>query len=206
MNCIKKFHRSTQCGFTIIEVLIAALITSIIAASTFTFYIRLHNQSENQYEISEAQNFARASLYDINKELRMAGYKIPDTHDPFSISGDTLTLYKQGIQPIDTIMYYLEEFSDNEYDDMSDLPSNKKLYKLMKKENSTDAQIFADYLSGIQFTQLTGSSINISLDVQTSLPDHSREYAHSEDGQIDFRSGYTTVTLAQRVKIRNIDS
>ena len=206
MNSIKENHQMTQSGFTIIEVLIAALITSIIATSTFTFYIRLHNQSENQYEISEAQNFARASLYDIDKELRMAGYKIPDTHNPFTISGDTLIIYKQGTQPVDTIMYYLEEFTENEYADMSDLPSDKKMYKLMKKENSTVAQIFADYLSGIQFTQLTGSSINISLEVQTSLPDHSREYAHAEDGQIDFHSGYTTVTLTQRVKIRNIDS
>ncbi|KAA3634262.1 MAG: prepilin-type N-terminal cleavage/methylation domain-containing protein [Calditrichaeota bacterium] len=200
-----KRHRN-QHGFTIIEVLIAALITSILTTATFAFYVRMHNQSENQFEISEAQNLARASLYDINKVLRMAGYKIPATHAPYTISGDSLIVYKQGSQPVDTIYFFLEEFTDAEYATAPDLPSNQKLYKLMKQENSDASQVVADYITGVRFTQLSPSSVNVALQVQTAIPDHSKEYATSQDGEVDFSTGFTTVTLDEQVKIRNVIS
>ena len=107
MNKLKKLKNSG--GFTLLEVLIASIITGVITAAAFQFYVRIHSQAEAQYDLSEAQHLARASLHDIKKTLRMAGYKLPTGHEPFTVSGDSLIVYMQGTQPVDTIIFALEE-------------------------------------------------------------------------------------------------
>src|SRR3990172_7345534 len=141
-----------QSGFSILEVLIAALITAILAASGFQFYTKMHGQSETQYNVSEMQQLARSSLYDMRKSLLQAGFKL-SAHDPYKISGDTLAVYYSVTQPVDTIQYYLVEFTLAEYANVPDRTSSTRIYKLVKKVNSGDAAIFADYVTDIDFKQ-----------------------------------------------------
>lgn len=189
-------------GFTLLEVLIAAIITGIITAATFQFYVRMHSESEAQFDLSEAQQLARSSMTDIKKNLRMAGYKIPDTLAPYTINGDTLTIYMQGTLPVDTIVYYLQEFTDAEYLRTPRLPTGVRLWKLMKKVNADPAQVYADFLTGIRYAQLSPSSVAVSLQVQTAKEDLSRDNAHGGPELGD----YHTVQLTERIKIRNIVS
>ena len=194
-------------GFTLLEVLIAALMTGVITAATFQFYVRMDSQTEAQFQLSEAQHLARASMHDIKKNLRMAGYKLPVGHVPFTVSGDTLIIYREGIQPVDTIIYTLEEFNDIEYYRVGNLPSGQQLWKLMKQTNSGTPQVFADFLTGIRYNQLSTSSMEISLQVQTAKEDYSRDQESYQGYPVDGGESYAnfkTVLLTERVSIRNI--
>lgn len=205
MNKLELKKLNSSRGFTLIEVLIASIITGVITAAAFQFYVRIHSQSEAQHELSEAQHLARASLHEIKRTLRMAGYKLPAGHDPFTVSGDTLVVYMQGTQPVDTIVFHLEEFTDLEYSAVSNLPDGQQLWKLMKQTNSDQPQIFADYLTGIRYTQLSVSSLQVSLQVQTAREDLSRDVSSGSvqvDG--DGTTNFKTVLLTERIKIRNV--
>ncbi|MCH7691078.1 MAG: prepilin-type N-terminal cleavage/methylation domain-containing protein [candidate division Zixibacteria bacterium] len=65
MKILKK--RNNQAGFSILEVLIAAVITGIIATSAFSFYSKMSEQAEHQFNVSEMHQLCRTSLYDIRR-------------------------------------------------------------------------------------------------------------------------------------------
>ena len=180
-------------GFSILEVLIAALITGILATATLQFYSTMHNQAENQYDVSEAQHQCRASLFDIVKTLRMAGFKL-DGHQPYEINGDTLAVYFSETQPVDTVMYYLEEFSDWEYHHLGISPEKTTLRRLMKKRNSAMPGAFADYITSIKYGLVDSANVVIAITAQTPRPDDT--YAPN--------GGFRTFSLAERVNIRNL--
>lgn len=207
MKYIRK-KLNNKSGFTILEVLIAALLTGIITASAFQFYVKLHSQSEAQFDLSETQQLCQASIQDIKRNLRMAGYKLPAGHEPYAQSGDSLYIFRRGTQPVDTILYYLEEFDDVEYSKVPNLPTGQQLFKLVKKTNSNNAQIFADYITDASFTMVDSSNIIISLETQTNNPDYSLESASAfggntitnDEGDLYFR----TYSLSEAVNIRNV--
>ena len=184
---------SCQRGFSILEVLIAGLITAILAASGFQFYTKMHGQSETQYNVSEMQQLARSSLYDMRKSLLQAGFKL-SAHDPYKISGDTLAVYYSVTQPVDTIQYYLVEFTLAEYANVPDRTSSTRIYKLVKKVNSGDAAIFADYVTDIDFKQIDAANIIITIKVQAT---------HSDDSYKP-NSGFRVYTLTERINVRNV--
>ncbi len=190
-----KLTRITNCqrGFSILEVLIAGLITAIIAASGFSFYTKMHNQSETQFNVSEMQQLARSSLYDMRKTLLQAGFKLTG-HIPYKISGDTLAVYYSETKPVDTIKYYLVEFTGAEYAKVPDRISGIKLYKLVKKVNAAGADIFADYLTDIDFKQLDAANIVITIKVQSMRRDDSYKT----------NSGFRIYTLTERINVRNV--
>jgi len=190
-----KKTRITNCqsGYSILEVLIAALITALLAASGFQFYTKMHGQSETQYNVSEMQQLARSSLYDMRKSLLQAGFKLTG-HIPYKISGDTLAVYYSVTLPVDTIQYYLVEFTPDEYAKVPDRISGIKLYKLVKKVNSEAAAIFADYITGINFKQLDAANIVVTLNVQ----------AMRKDDSYKANSGFRIYTLTERINVRNV--
>ncbi|MDH4156493.1 MAG: prepilin-type N-terminal cleavage/methylation domain-containing protein [candidate division Zixibacteria bacterium] len=188
---LKKFTGNR--GFSILEVLIAALITGILATATLQFYSRMHHQAENQYDVSEAQHQCRASLFDIVKTLRMAGFKL-DGHPAYEISGDTLAVYFSETQPVDTVVYYLEEFQPWEYHHLGVSSDKTTLRRLMKKRNSAMPGAFADYITSIRYSIVDSANIVIAMTAQTPRADDT--YAPN--------GGYRTFSLAERVNIRNL--
>ena len=180
-------------GSVVLELLIAALITGIITTAAFQFIVKMHSQAETQQHLSDAQLLCRNSLMDIKKTLRMAGYKLTG-HPPYEISGDTLAVYMNGSQPVDTVKYFLEEFTEYEYSQVPDLPEGKLLFKLMKKTNSDPPAIFADYLIGLQYNAVDSSNIRINITTQTAGPDN--DYQPN--------NGFRTFSLTELVSIRNV--
>lgn len=180
-------------GYTIAELLIAMFITGILAAAGFEFYISMHNQTLAQEEISDMQQASRASLQDITKTLRMAGYKI-GAHAPYRINGDSLLIFYSDTQPVDTIMYYLEDYTSAELLSMPTFPTGSSPHKLMKKVNSTAAELFADYITDVTFIAVNASTVQVTIDVQAAQPDE------------DFvnNGGYRTYTALETVNLRNV--
>jgi len=179
-------------GFSVLEVLIAALITGIITSAAFNFLVTMQNESEAQQSLSEAQLLCRNSLMDIKKNLRMAGYKVGN-HAAYEVSADTLWVYLRQTQPVDTIMYYLEEFDDGDYAGMPDLPESRHVYRLLRKTNSGAPQEFADCILSLFYDLTDSTNVVVRLTSQTPMPD--------ED--YPFFNGYKSYTLSERVKIRN---
>ncbi len=187
----KKIFRC-QRGISVLELLIATLITGVMTTAAFQFLVTMQNQSEAQQNLSEAQLLCRNSLMDIKKNLRMAGYKITG-HPAYEVKGDTLAVYVSRSQPVDTVLYYLQEFNDGEYASMPDFPEGRQVYRLMKQTNSNPADEFADYVLNVQYDLTDPSNVIIQVTTQTPRPD--------ED--YPFFNGYRSYSLSERVKIRN---
>lgn len=192
----KKIRSNTaNCrGFTILEVLIAALITGVLTTAAFQFYTSMHNQTEAQFEVSEIQNLCRASVHDIKKTLRMAGFKLSG-HDAFTISGDSLQVYYSETQPVDEVVYYLEEFNDYEYYRVPGRPEGMVIYKLMKRVNDESPATLTDFITGVEFTEIDSKTIEITVTAQASKSDAT--YADN--------NGYRIWSLTERVCLRNLN-
>jgi len=73
---IKKFN--DEKGLTFFEVMLAMTITGFVTAAIFQLYITQHQHYLIQDDITEIQQNARASIDQLAKTVRMAGYDIPD--------------------------------------------------------------------------------------------------------------------------------
>jgi prepilin-type N-terminal cleavage/methylation domain-containing protein len=197
MTIFGKSNTRAQRGFTLIEVLIAVLITAIVAVAAFRFYVTMHSQVITQQEISEMQQLCRASLTEMCTTLKKAGYKMSDNpHPKWQINGDSLYVFYSETQPVDTVLYYLEEFTTFEYTKSDSLPAGVKLYKLMKKENSGVPAIFSDFITGCRFTSIDDANLQITVQTQTSKKDE----AFNQNG------GFRRFSNTERVTIRNANT
>ncbi len=187
--------RSRSCkGFTFIELLIALFLTGIITFAALQFYTSLNQQSISQQEMADIQQMNRASLKEISTTLRSAGYGL-STHPAYEVTADSLFVYLKRNHPVDTIAYFLEEFSLEEYTElMGQNTSGTPVYKLMRKINSDTAQVFADYLTDLRFTVINSKLVAVTLETQSARPDETFQQ----------NNGYRRFTNTDRVVIRNI--
>lgn len=198
----RKFVVSGKCrGFTLIELLIAALITAVLAAAAFQFYITMQQQVTTQKDISDMQQISRSCLQEIGKNLRMAGYMLPAGHSAYEIPTATeIHIYigvgdPSAVDPVDTTIYYLQEYTSAEYADVPFLPTGMQLYKLMKQEDDwTDPQVFADFITNISFTEIPPAEMAITLEVQTAKGDET----------FDKNDGFRTFINTERITMRNL--
>src|SRR5215470_14674229 len=78
--------RKTQSGFTIIEVMIAVMISSILIAAVYQTFHSQQRSYAMQSEAAAMEQNLRGSLYLLTKELRSAGYNPQQTPTDSSVS------------------------------------------------------------------------------------------------------------------------
>lgn len=188
-----KLNRQTA-GFTIIEILVAVLISGTVITAGFQFYANMHGAALSQMDISEMQHLSRNSIEEISRSLRMAGFRVPSGHPPYQVSGDTLAIYFRNVQPVDTILYYLDEFTSSEYAQVPGLPTGQKLYKLMKKSNSGAAAVYADFVSSINYVTASTKSLAVTITILAGRKDHS----------YPMNNGFRKYTFGITVEMRNL--
>jgi prepilin-type N-terminal cleavage/methylation domain-containing protein len=193
MKTLNKNLLRSQSGFTILEVLIAALITSILAASAFQFFTKMSGQTDAQYQLSDSQLLVRNSVLEVKKSMRMAGFKLAG-HAPYDFSGDTVMIFMQITNPVDTVKYYLEEYFVGDYAAMPNLPDSVEVYRLMKRINSDSAAVYSDFITDFTVTAIGVGDAVVEVSAITAMPDF--------DMQRD--NGYRTFTLSERVHMRNV--
>lgn len=181
-------------GFTVTELLICMFMTGIMAAAGFNFYISMNNQTLAQEEISDIQQTTRASLEDISKNLRKAGYRI-GSHPAYTVSNDSLYVFYNDTRPVDSILYYLDDFEDDELPANVNYPNGLIPRKLMKQVNGNAPVLFAEYINDIQFIVHSPSLVEVILEVQSSKAD--------EDFSSD--QGYRVYAANEMVSIRNLN-
>lgn len=174
-------------GHTLIEVLVALFLTGIISMAGLQFYVDTHNQALAQEDVGDLQNVARATLDEIARNLRQAGYKI-GAHAPYALAGDTLFVYYSDTQAVDTVAYYLQKR------DYARQGAQFPTADLMKRVNSNMSEVYTDKLATIRYTVISPSVIDV---VVTATVDRADE-DYSEN------HGVRTLTIAERVQMRNL--
>ena len=146
-------HFLNQRGISLIEILIGSLISLIIAA---------------------------AAMAELTRQVRSAGYGM--TIPPYySISGDTLTVFRKPGADVDTIRFYISR-------------SDTLHPNLLKKVDTQAAQLFAENITQITFTQLGTGALQVTFTAREARKDE--DYA--------FIKGYRTRQLTTRIKLRNV--
>lgn len=178
-------------GVTLIEIMISAVVSAIILLAVFSFYSSLSHQAEVQVDVSEVQNVCRNSIFEIRKTLHKAGNRL-GSHKPYEIKGDSLAVYFSETQAVDTVLYFLQEFTEAEYTGLPNLPNGRKIYKLMKQTNNLAATIFSDFITSVNFIEINATSMAVTIVAQSSRQDDT----YSPD------NGYRSYSLGERVNLR----
>ena len=95
---MKSFRRilSSPTGNSLVEIMIALALTGIITTAVLGLYYRQHSNYMVQDDITAVQQNARASIDEITRQVRMAGYDLPAGVAPLVASNtnpDTITLH-----------------------------------------------------------------------------------------------------------------
>ena len=180
-------------GYTLIEILVSLLITGVLAAAGFEFYVAMHNQALAQEGISDMQQASTVCLQEMAKTIRQAGYKI-GSHIPYLINGDSIYVFYSETQAVDTILYYLEDYSESELSGVESIPQAQRPKKLMRKINAESPCIFSDNINDITIATPDATSITVALEVQTMKPDE--DYVDNE--------GYRLFTSSETIVLRNL--
>ncbi len=167
-----------QKGITLVELLIACLLTFIVGSAALEFYSSQHNQWLAQTDVSEMQQNARALKDELTTSIRSAGYGIIVGHPRMVVTSNTLTIYRKDSTKIDTIQYYLSTANP-------DHPS------LVKQINQDTPQVFAEDIESVQFSR-SGNLITVTLVAREGRRDP--EYAGD---------GYRRRTLIVSAEVRN---
>lgn len=167
-----------QKGITLVELLIACLLTFVVGSAALEFYASQHNQWLAQTDISDMQQNARALKDELTTSIRSAGYGIIAGHPRMVVTSNTLTIYRKDSTKIDTIKYYVSTAD-------SDHPS------LVKQINQDTPQVFAEDIESVQFVR-TGNVITVTVVAREGRRDP--EYA---------LDGYRRRTVVVSAEIRN---
>jgi prepilin-type N-terminal cleavage/methylation domain-containing protein len=82
-------------GFSLVEVLVALLLSAIVTSAAFQAYVNQHKNYMVQDDITNIQQNARASMDELSHQIRMAGYQLPQGLPPIVASNtnpDTITI------------------------------------------------------------------------------------------------------------------
>ncbi len=186
---MKRFRNSD--GYTMLEVIVAMALTGILAMSGFEFYAAIHSQTSTQEEISEMQQNSRATLAELVRTMRKAGYKIGG-HRAYEISGDSLWIFFSETQPVDTVLYYLSTDADYQQGIFREEGAMTRKF-LMKKVNSGYPVVYSEMIENISYNVIKASIIEISVEVIARKADEN----YQENG------GYRTRTVAETISLRN---
>jgi type II secretory pathway pseudopilin PulG len=166
-----------QKGMGLIELLLSAVLTALIGAIALEFYVSQHNRLILEEDISVMQQNARVVMDEIARNIRIAGFGL--TSSPSIVVGnDTLKIYYNLGGKVDTVVYYISRI-------------NPVYPNLMKKVSSGAAQVFAENIDSLKFTQ-SGRLVNVRL--------IAREAAKDQNFTGD---KYRRRILTSNIKVRN---
>jgi len=180
-------------GFTLLEVVIALFISAMVFVAGFSFYVSMSQQVESQQQISNFQQVSRSCLEELSTNLRKAGYLL-DGHDEYAIIGDSLYVFYRGTNPVDSLLYFLQEYSDSTYQTkVIGRPSGMHVYSLMKQLNSDAPVEYAGGITEVRYTPIGSDAVAITLEVT----------AETFDETYKDNNGFRTFINTERVALKN---
>ncbi len=79
-NAKNKFMNSSEAGYSLLELLLAVFIGSIVLAGAYSSYSVIANQYQKNSGVAEVRDFAIPTVTLISRDLRMAGFRAVDSN------------------------------------------------------------------------------------------------------------------------------
>lgn len=167
-------------GMSLLEMLIATIISAIVIAAALDFYVTQHKTWLTQNDVAEVQQNARVCLEEIAREMRMAGYRT-GSHPALRIGEDSVTIYYMAGTDIDTFLYYVHW-----YDTTRPV--------LMRQINNGTPAVYSDDVEALAVTQLSASLLELQLTTR----------GRNVDREIVEGDGLRRRTMSTQVRVRNL--
>lgn len=174
-----KFRINNNAGFTLVELLIASVLASLITFIAMDAYLTQNEQLIVQEQVSDMQQRGRAALDEIAYNLRQCGFNTPDSVAACVIGDnpngpDTLTINHHG----DDIIYYVED-SDS-------------LNPVLIKDVNDNPQTYADGIEDLTVTAISSDLVQVNITARSASVDESTA------------KDYRRRTYSMRIKLRNL--
>jgi Flp pilus assembly pilin Flp len=171
-----------QSGATIVEMLIAGLLTVIVAGAGMEFYGSQHKVWQVQRQVGDIQQNARVALDDITHTLRMGGYHLT-SHPACMISADSLVIYyfRESVGDVDTISYFISRRD----------PSHPTLMRMHKRQTP---EAFAEDIESLTVTAVSIRLLTVTLTAR----------GDKTDSELIAGDGYRRRTYTTQVRLRNV--
>jgi type II secretory pathway pseudopilin PulG len=79
----------SRAGFTVVELLIAAIAMGIVMTAAFRFYTGQHQQAVQQFAVSDTQQNLRSVMEELTRKIRLAGYRVFGGNAIITLAGNT---------------------------------------------------------------------------------------------------------------------
>jgi prepilin-type N-terminal cleavage/methylation domain-containing protein len=158
------FHKQ---GFTLIELMIGVGISGVLLAAVYGIFISQHRSWVNQNQISDTQQNARIAMEFLSRDIRLAGFGMPET----AVNG-----FSDAITPANNVTNGTDEITfTSAYRQISTLAAAAAREDTsVTLQNSTDADKFDTgakryvYLDGIserdnyEITNIAGAQLTVT--------------------------------------------
>jgi type IV pilus assembly protein PilW len=204
------YYKNNESGFTLVELLIAMTIGLIILTALSSTFLMQRDIYDDQEQIAEMVQTARAAMDMMSREIRMGGYDPTDAgFDGITYDAHQLQI-QANIDDDEDIINADGSYDENEnitytyYDENSAYP-----YQIKRKTGNGNFVSFAENIQSFTFvylkadgvTEVTTSAenddirqIKITITARTARPDSD----YSANG------GYRTYTLTSFITPRNL--
>ena len=193
-------------GFTLVELLVAMAIASIVMAAIYSFYRVQMKQYRTQQMVTQMQQNMRAGMYLLEREIRMAGYS---THNPRAFAGFVATDDDSGATTdANNIVFTVDNDGDGV---ISDTSFERIAFRLNADNNELQRwdpvngwKVAAEQITALSFTyfRADGSPLTFPIDPNELQDIRSVEvalHATAGDGNEDY-----DMDLTNRIKCRNM--
>ena len=197
--------KNSEGGFSLIELLIALAVTSILLVGIFNIFLSQHKAYISQDQIVEMQENVRAVIDIMSRDIRMAGY------DPTEAGGIGITNIEEAIPSISFTADVNENGVIGASESNEDITYRYDANNFVIRRKSTANDNLLPLVSNIQnlnfryfdangnllpspVNQAQVRIVEISITARTSNPDP----YYSQN------SGYRTRTLTSMVNLRNL--
>ena len=189
MNILKIRSTSDHAGFTLVELMIALVISGIISVVLYSTYLVQQRSYTAQEAVVEMQQNIRAAMMLMSRDIRMAGYD-PKATGNFKITtaspnrlGFTIDLNENGsVDGDETITYGFSTANDSNADGIADAGSAPLGKCTVFPIAPPGFQPIAENIQAIEFQYLDGSgavttvpanirAVRVSILARASRPD-----------------------------------
>ena len=140
-NYLKELINKNQAGLTLIEILIALVITTIVLAGLYTAYSLVAKQFLQQTERGNIYNSGRNLITIISRDLRMAGFQHYDNSTPIT---NPIVINNSFCNQI-CIVYDIDDGSSYQRRRITYYVEEEEMYRKIEKESGGNYTVLDEY-------------------------------------------------------------